>query len=486
MASSPRTTGALSSMGRPMALAAVLSAALACTDAPTLAPPTATARSLTDSSLQAYSAILPIPPLPFEESLLGGLTTVFNATSEAFEQPSANLSPADIAIHDAGDDGFGDVFDGPKGLGPHFNNPSCEGCHAADGRGSLPAPGQPLATMLLRVSLPGVGANGGVVPVPGFGDQLQPLGVAPVPGEAVVNVTHVLTFGRYGDGSRYTLRKPNFALTNPHLPLPAGTLVSPRVAPPNFGLGLLEAIPASTLAALSDEFDRNRDGISGKVNIAWDAINHRPAVGRFGLKSNTPSLRQQSAGAYSGDMGVTTSLFAPESCEGLYPTCAAHPAEVNDSILSAVTFYVQSLAVPARRNMNDLTVRLGQALFGTIGCSRCHVPRIQTGTLAGVPSVSNQTIRPYTDLLVHDMGPGLADNRPDFRATGREWRTTPLWGVGLTQVVNPGSGYLHDGRARTLPEAILWHGGEAQLARETFRRLPASLRAALVRFLESL
>jgi CxxC motif-containing protein (DUF1111 family) len=473
-------------MGRPLAIVAVLGAALACTDAPTLAPPSITARSLTDSSLQGYNALLPIPPLPFEESLLGGLTTVFDATEEAFEQPSANLTPADIALHDAGNDGFEDVFDDVRGLGPHFNNPSCEGCHEANGRGSLPAPGHPLTTMLLRVSLPGVGANGGVIPVPGFGDQLQPNGVAPVPGEAVVKVTNTTTSGRYGDGTTFTLRKPIFTLTKPHLPLPAGVLVSPRVAPPNFGLGLLEAIPASTLSALSDEFDLDHDGISGKVNVAWDAINHSPAVGRFGLKSNTPSLRQQSAGAYNGDMGVTTSLFAPESCEGLYPSCAAHAAEVDDSILSVVTFYVQSLGVPARRNMNDLTVRLGQALFSSIGCARCHVPKLQTGTLAGVPSVSNQTIRPFTDLLVHDMGPGLADNRPDFLASGREWRTTPLWGVGLTQVVNPGSGYLHDGRARTLPEAILWHGGEALLARETFRLLPSTLRGALVRFLESL
>ena len=467
MACVPRMRSASPSAGmraRWGGMVAMLVLVAACRDETLNAPPEVTARSLADSSLSTYNALLPVPPLPPNEALLGGLTSVFDASDQAFELPAANLLPSDAPIHDAGDDGFSEVFVAATGLGPHFNNPSCDGCHAGNGRGFLPAPGAPLISMLLRLSLPGTAPNGGAVPIPGFGDQLQQIGVAPVPAEANVLVSHAFLSGRYADGTPFILRRPSFLLTSPHQPLPPSALVSPRVAPTMVGLGLLEAIPISTIVGLSDEFDRNRDGISGKVNVAFDAINGRPALGRFGLKANNPSMRQQTAGAYNGDIGVTSPVFTHESCEGLYAECAPHGLEISDSTLSVVTFYGQTLGVPVRRNINNPTVRLGQALFTAVGCARCHIPLLQTGVLPGVQSASNQTIRPYTDLLVHDMGPGLADNRPDFRADGREWRTTPLWGVGLTQVVNPGGGYLHDGRARTLPEAILWHGGEAYVA----------------------
>jgi CxxC motif-containing protein (DUF1111 family) len=433
-----------------------------------------------------YNTLLPLPPLPPSEALSGGATTTFDFSAEAFEQPAANLTPAELARHDAGDDGFGELFTAATGLGPHFNNPSCDGCHVGDGRGELPAPGNPLVSMLLRLSVPGRAPDGGPADAPGFGGQLQPNGVAPVPGEAAVQVTHLPLSGRFGDGAPFMLRRPVFTLTAPHRPIPPGLLLSPRVAPPNVGLGLLEAVPAAALAALTDEFDRNRDGISGRLNIVHDAASGLPAIGRFGVKANTPNLRQQSAGAYNGDMGVTTTLFPRESCEGLYPQCAAHAPEVTDAVLADVTFYSQTLGVPARRNINDAAVRLGQALFSVIGCAGCHAPRLSTGTLPGVPSASNQLIRPYTDLLLHDMGPGLADDRPDFLATGREWRTAPLWGIGLTKVVNPDATFLHDGRARTLAEAVLWHGGEALTSREIFRLLPLRLRDALLKFLESL
>lgn len=465
----------------------------ACVDASTpIQPPPSAHAALVDSVALAVSEAALLPPLPPEEALLGGATTVFDATAEAFEHPAPNLSAADIVLHDAGDDAFGEILvpgPGPGGgLGPTFDNPSCEGCHVGDGRGELPAPGTPLVSMLLRLSVPGLSPNGGPLGAPGFGDQLQHEAIAGVAREAGVRVSHAFTSGRYGDGARYTLRVPSFALTSPWTGLPAGLLISPRVAPPNFGLGLLEAIPDATLLALSDEFDRNRDGISGRVNMAWDLVAGRPAIGRFGLKSNTPGLRQQSAGAYNGDMGATTSLLPAESCEAQYvlPDCDRHAPDIDDATLDAVVFYVSTLGVPARRGMNDPVVRVGQALFTALGCATCHVPLLRTGSHPTIAAVSNQVIRPFTDLLLHDMGAALADNRSDFLASGREWRTAPLWGIGLTQVVNPKATFLHDGRARSLSEAILWHGGEAFRSRELFRLLPAPFRSALLAFLGSL
>ena len=249
---------------------------------------------------------------------------------------------------------------------------------------------------------------------------------------------------------------------------------------------MLEAVPRREIAALADESDENGDGISGRMNIVCDAIHGQPAVGRFGVKVNNPSLRQQSAGAFNGDMGLTTSVFPAESCEGVFAACARHAPEISEAMLTVVTFYVQTFGVPARRNISDPRVRLGQALFAAIGCGGCHTQTLHTGELPGVPSVSHQRIHPYTDLLLHNMGPGLADDRPDFLARGREFRTAPLWGVGLTTLVNPKASFLHDGRARDLAEAILRHGGEAERSREHFRRLPKRLREALLDFLASL
>ena len=459
---------------------------MGCTDANPAKADSPTNSQLVDSSSTNFNALIRHAPLDESEALSGGETTVFDSTSSTFEQAAPNLSASELATHEAGDALFSQVFTPATGVGPHLNNPSCEGCHFGDGRGELPAQGAPLVSMLLRISIPGVASDGGPLPVPLFGAQLQPIGVAPVPREADVSVMYTFTDGRYGNGERFELRRPLFRIVNPQTPLPASTLVSPRVAPANFGLGLLEAVPRRELAALADESDENGDGISGRMNIVYDAIERRPAVGRFGVKANNPSLRQQSAGAFNGDMGLTTSVFPAESCEGVFAACARHAPEISEAMLKAVTFYVQTLGVPARRNINDPHVRLGQALFAAIGCGGCHTQTLHTGELPGVPSVSNQRIHPYTDLLLHDMGPMLADGRPDFLADGREFRTAPLWGVGLTTLVNPKASFLHDGRARDLAEAILWHGGEAERSREHFRRLPKRLREALLDFLASL
>jgi CxxC motif-containing protein (DUF1111 family) len=252
-------------------------------------------------------------------------------------------------------------------------------------------------------------------------------------------------------------------------------LTSLRLPPPVFGLGLLEAVDASTLRAMSDPDDRNADGISGRVNEVWDVQARTLAPGRFGQKANSPNLLQQSAEAYFNDMGVTTPLFP--SPDGTH--------EVTQETLEAAAFYAQSLAVPARTSLDDAEVHHGEELFRSLGCEHCHRATLETGQHP-VPELSHQRIHPYTDLLLHDLGPGLADGRPDGAASGDEWRTTPLWGLGLTQTVLPYASYLHDGRARTLEEAILWHGGEAQRSRDGFHALSATERTALIKFLGSL
>ncbi|MEW5915994.1 MAG: di-heme oxidoredictase family protein [Gemmatimonadota bacterium] len=442
-------------------------------------PPPAADEVLSTHQLEAAS---------FGKAFLGGATTVFDATESAFSTPAPNLDANALALHEEGDEAFGDVFDASTGLGPLFHNVSCEHCHIEDGRGRPPEAGEVLETMLFRVSLPGQGAHGAPKPVPGFGDQLQTRAISGVLAEGDVHFTYTTVNGQYADGTPFSLRAPTHTLINPYTSLPTGVLLGPRIAPAVFGLGLLEAVPAALLFALSDPNDRNRDGISGRVNIVYDAALQRNAVGRFGLKANQPNLRQQSAGAYNGDMGVTTSLFPAENCEGQLNIheCARHAIEVEDEVLDASAFYVRTLAVPARRDVNDRQALRGELLFLTAGCAACHTPILATGTLPGVPAVSNQIIRPFTDLLLHDMGPGLADNRPDFLASGREWRTPPLWGIGLVQTVNGHSTFLHDGRARNIEEAVLWHGGEAQASRERFRRMTASDRAALLQFLHSL
>ena len=212
------------------------------------------------------------------------------------------------------------------------------------------------------------------------------------------------------------------------------------------------------------------------------------AIGRFGWKASQPTLQQQIDAAYLQDMGITTSLFPVEASAGQagQDDGLDDDPELGDERVAAVTVYTQTLGVPARRGVNDPLVRQGEALFDSIGCAGCHVPTVQTGVLVGVPQVSEQTIHPYTDLLLHDLGEGLGDGRPDFEATGREWRTPPLWGLGLADTVTAGTEYLHDGRARTVEEAILWHGGEAELSAGHFRALAAQARTAVLRFLHSL
>jgi CxxC motif-containing protein (DUF1111 family) len=288
----------------------------------------------------------------------------------------------------------------------------------------------------------------------------------------------------------YSLRRPRYELVDLAFgSLGEGAMLSPRVAPAVIGLGLLEAVPRATLEALADPDDRDGDGISGRVNrIANDDGTTR--AGRFGWKANVASLREQNAGAALGDLGLTTPELPVENCPPVQTSCAAAPTggspEISAEFLDKLTLYTRLLAVPAQRDSGDWRVRHGQRLFREAGCAACHLPTLRTGPDAPLPELVDQTFHPFTDLLLHDMGDELADGRPDHDADGREWRTPPLWGIGLVEIVNGHSFLLHDGRARDLAEAILWHGGEGAAAREAFRTMSAEDRAALLRFLASL
>ncbi len=423
---------------------------------------------------------------PREQPLAGGDTTVFDRTSNAYLKPAPNLTDANFEFHLEGDLAFDAVFvTSPAivnpGLGPVFNNTACVNCHVRNGRG-LPVMGTGGvgSPALVRVSLPpGSGSPevpGGAVPVPGMGTQIQDHAIYGYDPEATVAIAWTHYDASYPDGTAYTLRAPVLTIETPDgAGLAPGTQTSLRIPPPVFGLGLLEAIAEETLESLTDEDDSNGDGISGRINYVWDAALAEHVVGRFGQKANQPHLLQQAAAAYVNDIGVTNALF-PES-DG--------STDIEEIVLEAAAFYTQTLGVPARADWDNPTVIHGERLFESIGCMSCHVGTVKTGEHA-MAELSNQTIHPYTDLLIHDMGPGLADNREDFAATGNEWRTAPLWGLGLVQTVLPEAGFLHDGRARTVEEAILWHGGEAENAKSRFRNLDADERAAVLLFLGSL
>jgi CxxC motif-containing protein (DUF1111 family) len=310
--------------------------------------------------------------------------------------------------------------------------------------------------------------------------------------EADVPIQWVKSIRTLPDGETIELRRPEFGPITWHYgPPAAGLLIGPRLAPPIYGNGLLEAIPEATLRALTDPDDTNHDGISGRLNEVWSLEFQKTVPGRFGWKANQPSLRQQTADAFLGDIGITTSIHPQESLTtSQNPTLGILPnggtPELSDHILDRVVTYTQSLAVPARRQLDDPTVRLGEKLFAQVNCSACHLPELKTGSEHPLKELRDQTIRPYTDLLLHDMGEGLADHRPDFLATGTEWRTPPLWGIGLNGAVNGNTFYLHDGRARSFAEAILWHDGESKPSREAFEKLTKAERAALIAFLNSL
>ncbi|MDX2355155.1 di-heme oxidoredictase family protein [Stutzerimonas xanthomarina] len=438
------------------------------------------------------------------EALSGGSTTVIKSDQNAFSMPSANLSPVRRLDFSVGNSFFRNPWviapsstTARDGLGPLLNTNACQNCHIKDGRGR-PAEAERgnAVSMLVRLSIPAgkehaeVVHERGIAPEPTYGGQLQDMAIPGVAPEGKVRLSYSTHTERFADGFEIELRSPQLTITDlGYGPMHPDTQFSVRVAPAMVGLGLLEAIPEAAILANADPDDRNGDGISGRPNQVFDQVTRETSLGRFGWKAGQPNLNQQNADAFFNDMGLTTSLLSGNSCTQAQAECLAMPdggdPEVSDHILSLVLFYSRNLGVPARRNVDDPQVLAGKTLFHRAGCQSCHVPTFTTGE-AAEPELANQVIRPYTDLLLHDMGEGLADHRPEFEATGSEWRTPPLWGLGMTEAVSGHTQLLHDGRARNPLEAILWHGGEAERAKQAVLGFDSDERSALLAFLESL
>lgn len=433
------------------------------------------------------------------EELAGGDTTVFETGETAFSLAARNLTGARRDAFFVGNAFFKRNWvtapastTGVDGLGPTFNANSCAGCHFMDGRGAPPQrPDEEFLGLLVRLSVPGTDEHGGPLGEPAYGGQFNHRAILGVPAEGTSHVTYTERPGTFADGTAYSLRVPVYDLADLAFgPMAPGTMTSPRTANAMIGLGLLEAISEDDLLAAADPDDADGDGISGRANRVWDPVTQTVTLGRLGWKANQPGMEQQVQGAFLGDIGITSPLFPQQNCPPAQTACAASIAggepEAPADTIRDVVYYSRLLAVPARRDVQDPAVLRGKSLFQLAGCASCHTPRFVTGTFDGLPELEHQTIFPYTDLLLHDMGEALGDKRPDFLATGTEWRTPPLWGLGLVKTVNGHTNYLHDGRARDTSEAILWHGGEGERAREAFRAMSAKDRAALVRFVESL
>ena len=456
-------------------------------------------------------------PEPYEK-LSGGATTSHRLINQnAFSHPSSNMGFEKELNFKVGNGLFRRLWvsspasiQAADGLGPLFNARSCQRCHLKDGRGHPPLANWPedsAVSMLLRLSIPPQNEEQkqllsthklNVIPDPVYGGQLQDLAIQGHKIEGHLHIEYQEIPVTLSGGEIASLRKPIYSIKNwgygpPHPEL----RISPRVAPPMIGLGLLEAISAEDILSHADPDDLDGDGISGRPNWVWDKVNQEVTLGRFGWKAGNPSIRQQTAGAFSGDIGISTSLFpaghgectqsqikcilAPDGNSSQYENVEAH-----EEILRLVVFYTKNLAVPARRNHDEPVVLKGKEIFYQAGCQSCHVPKFVTQYIPQQSLQSLQLIWPHTDLLLHDMGEGLADNRREGEANGREWRTPPLWGIGLTKVVSEHTYFLHDGRARNLLEAILWHGGEAESSKQHVVRLAPSERRALLAFLNSL
>ncbi len=455
---------------------------------------------------------------PGEENPGGAATTQRGSgTRDAFSQSSRGLGFEGEGKFKIGNALFRKLWiaapsstDTSDGLGPLYNARGCQNCHLKDGRGHPPTGNYPegnAVSSLVRLSIPpqtdaqrAALSEGRIKSVdePVYGGQLQDVAVTGLDAEGHVHIVYTDVPVALGDGSVVTLRKPAVSISEPAFgPLHSETMTSLRVAPPMIGLGLLEAIPENDIRAKADPSDADKDGISGRVNEVWSATENKLALGRFGWKAGTPTVQEQSAEAFASDMGISSPLVPRPTgdCTAAQTKCMTAPdgrserqdgQEIGAELFNLVTFYTQNLAVPARREPGGVQVLKGKALFQASGCSGCHSPSQSTGILNGQPHLSNQKIWPYTDLLLHDMGHGLADNRPEAKADGNEWRTAPLWGIGLTQTVSGHTFFLHDGRARNIEEAILWHGGEAKAARNAYAQLTKADREALLAFVNSL
>ncbi len=452
---------------------------------------------------------------PFETNAAGAATSHLTPDRDAFSQPFPNLDFADEEQFRLGNALFRKLWvSSPAstlasdGLGPLFNARGCQSCHLKDGRGHPPAgPDDSRVSMFLRLSVPPrTDAEREAladrvlqrIPESTYGGQLQDLGVPGVPGEGRMEISYEPEPVTLGDGTVVTLRKPTYSISDPgYGPFADDVLVSPRIAPQMIGLGLIEQVHPADILRRVDPDDEDEDGISGRPSLVRDPGGGAPILGLFGWKASMPTIRAQSAGAFAGDIGISTPdvplhwgdcTVGQALCRDAPTGVQAHlgDTEAPSPVLDLVTFYSQTLAVPARRDVDDPDVLRGKELFYETGCIGCHTPKYVTRRDAPHPTHRFQLIWPYSDFLLHDMGEGLADNRPVGDASGVEWRTAPLWGIGLTETVSGHTNFLHDGRARNLLEAVLWHGGEAQAARDSVVEMDRADREALLRFLESL
>ena len=467
------------------------------------------------------------PKISIEENKPGGDTTVSNKPFASFQLPAANLNidlrpkfHAGKALANQPWVKAPTITTARDGLGPIYNARTCLSCHVKGGKGFIPANNKtPLTSTLVRLSTLGNETEklkqSGVIPHPVYGDQIQSQSISlahqlrhsqkpgtlkhDVAPEAYIYINWVEKKFIYPDQHTVMLRSPQLDFQSlGYGPLGEDTLYSIRVAPTLHGMGLVSLIAEQDILALSDEDDTNQDGISGRANQVWDVEKQATAMGRFGLKSNKPTLNMIVAGAFTNDLGITNSLAPNQPCTDLQPSCLnipngndkvdGHkvPVELPDPLLKLVVNFNRDLAPVERRNSKDKDVLAGRELFYQTGCNQCHNPRFVTQKSESAPHLSEQIIWPYSDFLLHDMGPDLADGRPDFLATGNEWRTPPLWGVGLLSQVNGMATLLHDGRARTVEEAILWHGGEAESAKSRFVSLEKEDRERLIKFVNSL
>lgn len=418
----------------------------------------------------------------------GGATTVADASITGLGRAVGNLEPARWPQMMAGKRIFqrqwsGDATARPgAGLGPFYNAVSCAECHFKDGRGGRPSERDPDVRLLARLAV-------AKSPDPVYGSQLSERAVAGLPSEGSLTVTYDSQSGVMSDGTIYDLRRPVYRLRGLSWGAPDGNMVlSARMPSALTGMGLLEAIAAQDILTGADPDDRDGDGISGRASWVPDVGRGTRALGRFGWKAAQPSVEQQIATALREDMGLTSWLRPQTACTPSQRGCTTrdHTDEVSVQELEDLTRYVQLLAVPARRPLPDAALARGRRLFIATGCAACHTPRQVTAPQAAFPELTNQVIYPYTDLLLHDMGPGLADELAEHDARGPEWRTPPLWGLGLLSIIHGRLRLLHDGRARSVEEAVLWHDGEARTARRGYTALGRADRLALVRFVESL
>ncbi|MGI9413198.1 MAG: di-heme oxidoredictase family protein [Hyphomicrobiales bacterium] len=453
------------------------------------------------------------------EALPGGAATSKKHTVDrnAFSQPSGNLDFKHEFDFRIGNGIFRKTWvtapastEASDGLGPLFNARACQNCHLKDGRGHPPSANWPednAISMLVRLSIPPqTDAQRmalekyliSAVDEPVYGGQLQDFAIQGQNSEGQIHIAYEELPVRFSDGTTVSLRKPAYTITDPGFgAMHPDVMLSPRVANPMIGLGLLEAVRADDILALADPDDRDGDGISGRPNRVWSLEHKKVMLGRFGWKAGQPTIAQQTAAAFAGDMGISSPLMpgGAGDCTKAQTACLAAPdgntlrlgsVEASPGMFDLVVFYSRNLAVPRRRGEKDPQVLAGKKLFYGSGCISCHRPKFVTGRDGVQPGLAGQLIWPYTDMLLHDMGEGLADNRPEGAASGREWRTAPLWGIGLTETVSGHTFFLHDGRARSLEEAILWHGGEAEAAKQRVLSMSADDRARLIAFLMSL